>query len=47
MAIGHLILKFLIIVNILWYLRFEFQKFRISEILNFYPCFMSGNKIKQ
>ena len=31
-------LKLLIFIGILQVLRFDFQKFRILEILNFHPC---------
>ena len=35
-TIDHLNLKLLILVGILHVLRFDFQKFRILEILNFH-----------
>ena len=38
MTIDHLNLKLLIFIGILQVLRFDFQKFRILEILNFHPC---------
>ena len=37
-TIAHLNLKLLIFIGILQVLRFNFQKFRILEILNFHPC---------
>ena len=38
-TIDHLNLKLLIFVGILQVSRFDFQKFRILEILNFHACF--------
>ena len=35
---NHLNFKLSIFVAILHVLKFEFQKFRILEILNFHPC---------
>ena len=37
-TIDHLNVKLLICIGILQVLRFDFQKFRILEILNFHPC---------
>ena len=37
-TIDHLNFKLLIFIGILQVLRFDFQKFRILEILNFHPC---------
>ena len=37
-TIDHLNLKLLIFLGILQVLRFDFQKLRILEILNFHPC---------
>ena len=37
-TIAHLNMKLLIFIGILQVLRFDFQKFRILEILNFHPC---------
>ena len=37
-TIDHLNLKLLRFVGILQILRFDFKKFRIFEIVNFYPC---------
>ena len=38
MTVGHLILKLLIFIGRVQVLRFDFQKFRILEILDFHPC---------
>ena len=45
MTIDHLNLKLLILVDILQVLRFDFKKFRILEILNFYPPYASALQI--
>ena len=37
-TINHFNFKLSIFVAILQVLKFEFQKFRILEILNFHPC---------
>ena len=40
-TIDHLNFKLLIFIGILQVLRFDFQKFRILEILNFLTCILS------
>ena len=37
-TINHLNMKLFIFIGILQVIKFEFLKFRISEILNFHPC---------
>ena len=44
-TINHFNFKLSIFVAILQILKFEYQKFRILEILNFHPCNMVSTKI--